>query len=200
LRERLQRAAELDLGDGCEFLVEAPRRTFDAPPDGGARYPVEVRMDSRRFARFSIDVGLGDVILTEADRVTGPNHLGFAGIQPATVALLPVGHHLAEKFHALTLPRASENSRVRDLADIVFLLARDPSDADAVAVVAKAVFERRGSHEMPAALPVPPSTWGVVYEQYAAEYELREGSLEAGYAAAAAYWSRLVAAAGSCAG
>lgn len=47
VREMLQRAADLSLGDWFEFVIGSPVMDLMAAPYGGARYPVEVRMDAR---------------------------------------------------------------------------------------------------------------------------------------------------------
>jgi hypothetical protein len=40
-----------------------------APPYGGARYPVEARMDKRIFARFHLDAGIGDVVMQPLETI-----------------------------------------------------------------------------------------------------------------------------------
>jgi hypothetical protein len=41
----LQEAASLDLGDWFAYTVGAPMMDLDAAPHGGARYPIECRID-----------------------------------------------------------------------------------------------------------------------------------------------------------
>ena len=50
VREMLQAAASLPLGDWFEYTM----MDITAAPYGGARYPVEVRMDGRIFAKFHL--------------------------------------------------------------------------------------------------------------------------------------------------
>jgi len=52
VREMLQSAADAPLGDWFEFVIGPPAMDLTAAPYGGARYPVEARMDERIFARF----------------------------------------------------------------------------------------------------------------------------------------------------
>ena len=40
-----------------------------AAPYGGARYPVEARMDERIFARFHLDAGVGDVVMRPLETI-----------------------------------------------------------------------------------------------------------------------------------
>ena len=51
-----------------------------AAPYGGARYPVEARMDERIFARFHLDAGIGDVVMQPLETIVCRDWLGFAGI------------------------------------------------------------------------------------------------------------------------
>ena len=45
------------LGDWFEYTIGPPVLDLTAAPYGGARYPVEARMDERIFARFHLDAG-----------------------------------------------------------------------------------------------------------------------------------------------
>jgi hypothetical protein len=62
VRDMLQSAADVPLGDWFEFTFGAPALDLTAAPYGGARYAVEARMDERIFARFHLDAGIGDVV------------------------------------------------------------------------------------------------------------------------------------------
>ncbi len=57
IREMLQTMAEVGLDDWFEYLIGSPAMDLDAAPYGGARYPVEARMDDRIFA---LPPGCGD--------------------------------------------------------------------------------------------------------------------------------------------
>ena len=64
--------------------------------------------------------------------VTLPNSLDFAGVATTEVEIVDVHRHAAEKFHAMTRDFGDrENSRVRDLLDLVLLIGHDLLDADA---------------------------------------------------------------------
>jgi hypothetical protein len=63
VREMLQEAASRDLGDWFVYTAGAPMMDLDAAPYGGVRYPFECRMDGRTFAKFHLDVGIGDVLI-----------------------------------------------------------------------------------------------------------------------------------------
>jgi len=53
VREMLQSAADAPLGDWFAFTIGPPVIDLTAAPYGGARYPVEARMDERIFARVT---------------------------------------------------------------------------------------------------------------------------------------------------
>jgi hypothetical protein len=63
VRAMLQEAAATRLNDYFEFLVGEAREDLDGAPEGGIRYPVQAQMDGRDFARFHVDVGIGDAVL-----------------------------------------------------------------------------------------------------------------------------------------
>jgi hypothetical protein len=75
----LQGAANVYLGDWFEYVVGLPIMDLTAAPYGGARYPIEARMDDRIFSRFHLDAGIGDVVMTPVDTIACRDWLAFAG-------------------------------------------------------------------------------------------------------------------------
>ncbi len=122
VREMLQSAADVSLGDWFEFTVGPPVMDLTAAPYGGARYPVEARMDERIFARFHLDAGIGDVVMRPLETIVCRDWLGFAGIESSRVLMIAREQQFAEKIHAYTLPRNAANSRVKDLVDLALLI------------------------------------------------------------------------------
>ena len=100
LRELLQDELTRNLDDWFIFRLGAPTAELQAAPLGGARFPVDTHLDSRQFARFNLDVGLGDVVVSEPEWITGHELLSFAGIPPAQIAMVPLDQQFAEKIHA----------------------------------------------------------------------------------------------------
>jgi len=78
--EHLQRSGSLDVDDFFSFRVGEAMLDPDAAPYGGARYPVESRIDGRTFVRFHVDVGIGDVILDPVETMITRGWLDFAEI------------------------------------------------------------------------------------------------------------------------
>jgi hypothetical protein len=80
LRERLQYAAAVPLPDFFTFIVRGAMAGLNQAPEGDARFPVDARLDDRTFARFHVDLGVGDEVLEPLEIITGEDWLGFAGI------------------------------------------------------------------------------------------------------------------------
>lgn len=118
----MQDAAASDLGDFFIYRIGEATADLDGAPYGGARYPVEAVLADRTFARFHIDIGVGDIVMEPAEIFHLRDWLAFAQISSATVTAISGEQQFAEKVHAYTLPRIQNpNSRVRDLVDMVLL-------------------------------------------------------------------------------
>jgi hypothetical protein len=104
VREMLQSVADIPLGDWFEYMIGPPVMDLTAAPYGGARYPVEARMDARIFARFHLDAGIGDVVIQPLETIECRDRLSFAGIERSRVRMISREQQFAEKIHAYTLP------------------------------------------------------------------------------------------------
>jgi hypothetical protein len=71
LRERLQLAAAVRLPDFFTFIVGEAMLELDQAPAGGARFPVDARLDGRTFVRFHVDLGARDDVIEPLDLVVG---------------------------------------------------------------------------------------------------------------------------------
>jgi len=121
LRAMLQEAASIQLNDYFEFLIGEAREELDGAPEGGSRYPVDARMDGREFARFHVDVGIGDEVLEPLDVVEG--------IAPPSFPVISREQQFAEKVHAYSLPRGDRvNTRTKDLIDMLLLIQHGKLD------------------------------------------------------------------------
>ncbi|HMD70182.1 MAG TPA: nucleotidyl transferase AbiEii/AbiGii toxin family protein [Bryobacteraceae bacterium] len=172
IRQMLQEAAGASLDDWFEFAIAAPIMDLDAAPYGGARFPVEAKMDARIFARFHLDIGVGDFVLQPVDLVECRDWLAFAGIARPSVRIIPREQQFAEKLHAYTLPRSTPNSRVKDLVDLALLVRAGELKPSMVSLAVDATFGRRGTHDVPRQLDPPPTEW---FSQFA---ELSESCLD----------------------
>ena len=189
LRDDLQDAAARDLGDYFVIHIGAPQQEFDAPPGGGARFPVEVLLAQRTFAEFHLDVGVGDVVLGSPEWAKGEEFFAFAGISPARFRILPIAQQFAEKVHSYTLPRTGRiNSRVKDLVDLVLILDKDAPAPDSVRPAIETTFAHRGTHEIPVTIPAAPPTWTSSFTAMAKQVNISETTVEAAVARVNDYW------------
>jgi hypothetical protein len=169
VREMLQNVADVPLGDWFEYLIGPPVLDLTAAPYGGARYPVEARMDERIFARFHLDAGIGDVVMQPLDTIICRDWLGFAGIESSQVWMIAREQQFAEKIHAYTLPRNTANSRVKDLVDLALLIGSGGLDKQRILDALGLTFERRETHDLPVGLVPPPADWQIPFQALAEE-------------------------------
>ena len=186
----LQDAAAVDLRDFFSFAIGRPTQDLAGAPYGGARYPVEVRMDGRTFAKFHLDVGTGDAVLEPADEIRGRDWLGFAGLPTRAFPAISKEQQFAEKIHAYTLPREGRsNTRVRDLVDM-YLLVRMGLDPTATRTALTATFERRAVHHLSSVLPPPSDEWQRPFAALATECHIESDS-NAAYNFVATFYATL---------
>lgn len=192
LRDDLQDVAAHDIGDHFAVNIAAPQQEFDAPPEGGARFPVEVRLDQRVFAKFHLDVGVGDIIVGDLEWTSGEDYLSFAGISPARFRVIPIAQQFAEKVHSYTLPRAGgSNSRVKDLVDLVLILDQSSPVPASIKAAVEATFRHRSTHEIPNILSVPSTTWDSSYTAMAQELGLTQTTTENAISHLNDYWKKV---------
>jgi hypothetical protein len=181
VRAMLQDFAAIQLNDYFEFLVGEAREDLDRAPEGGSRYPVDARMDGREFARFHVDVGIGDEVLEPLDIVEGRDWLGFGGIAPLSFPVISREQQFAEKVHAYSLPRGDRvNTRTKDLIDMLLLIRQGKLDNPILVAAIKATFAKRATHPMPWKLEPPPAEWEPVFQALARECDL-DVRLSAGF-------------------
>jgi hypothetical protein len=168
--EMLREAGQLDLQDFFTFVFGDATQDLDAAPYGGARFPVDGRLAGRTFVNFHLDVSTGDVLREPYESLSGRDWLGFAGIASAGFPAVSPEEQFAEKLHAYTLPRAGrENTRVKDLVDLVLLIERARLDAARLAKAIRETFQRRKTHGIPATLASPPASWSKAFAEMAGE-------------------------------
>ncbi|MBW2462676.1 MAG: nucleotidyl transferase AbiEii/AbiGii toxin family protein [Deltaproteobacteria bacterium] len=125
------------------------------------------RLDEGDFFTFEVSrakhpgvAGDGaDVVTAPPDIVDSSEFMSFVK------GLYPRSTHVAEKLHAMTLPRKTPNSRVRDLPDICLLSQTGTFRASALRAAIDATFLFRDTHDVPAKLPAPPCEWADRYKK-----------------------------------
>ena len=171
LLELIQKAASQDLNDFFVFTIEPPVMELEAAPYGGARFPVEARLDGRSFEKFQLDVGIGDLWIEPFEMLHTTPWLEFAGVKSPSFPVIPKEQQFAEKIHAYTLPRpqGTTNSRVKDLVDMVLLISTGKINSKGLASAIKATFKQRGTHVVSESLPPPPAQWSDPFAKLAKE-------------------------------
>jgi hypothetical protein len=172
--DMVQDAAAGDLDDFFIYRIGEATADLDGAPYGGARYPVVAVLADRTFARFHLDIGVGDIVIEPAEIFNSRDWLGFVQIPPATITAISRDQQFAEKIHAYTIPRThTHNSRVRDLVDMLLLVESNQLVPERVREAILGTFNRRSTHDVPSSLQGPPAVWEKPFFALAAECGLQ---------------------------
>lgn len=147
LLDALFDAAAHEAGDFFEFTVE--RSGIPGDRLGGShRFRVAASLAGRPFETFALDVGFRDEEATPAEQLTTPDILGFAGIEPVTVAAIPLELQVAEKLHAYTrtYEGARPSTRAKDLVDLALIAELSPLNAAPLRDAIEVTYTRRDTH------------------------------------------------------
>lgn len=194
LHERLIDALSDDqFNDHFIFEVSEPAALRD---DGGGhltwRVPVAAFLAGKPFGAIKLDVSPRAHELQATDRLPLPNSLDFAGIPTTEVEIVDVHRHAAEKFHAMTRDFGDrENTRVRDLLDLVLLIENDLINPGSVADAARAVWAERNGTEPPRSLPALPASWQARYAQLADDHDDEARTFPQALALVRSLWTQM---------
>jgi hypothetical protein len=187
--DHVQKMAERDVGDGFQFLIHQPRTELTGAPGGGFRCRIEARLAGRVFARFHLDIALGDSVAGPFDWITSGDLLAFAGIPPARIAVYPLAQQFAEKIYAYTFPwQDPENTRVKDLVDLVLLIDSRLLPLSDLRSAVAVTFAVRSTHPAPVSLPLPPLSWSAAYDALAKDLGLSAPTLAEAYDTLRSFW------------
>jgi hypothetical protein len=172
LLPRLQVSARVETGDFLSYEVapdtEHPVIEADGLPYEGMRFAVKAFLAGRPYGGpFGLDVVLAEPCFGTPELLPGSETLGFIGLPRPIFPSTPIVAHIAEKLHAYTFPRPQPNSRVKDLPDVALLASIGGLDGSALGDAVRTTFQRRGTHLVPSAVPVPPAGWAGPYERIA---------------------------------
>ncbi len=194
LRERIVEALAPDV-DGDEFtLLVGPVKQLMEDGSGHLtwRAKVAAELADRPFGTVQVDVSPRSHELEATDLVPLPNSLDFAGVLAPLVEIVDINRHAAEKFHGMLRDHGDrENTRVRDLVDLVILTEHDLLEPSALATTVRRVWKERGDLEPPATLPTLPSNWLGRYERLIAEHKVEAISFPAAVSIVAAMWTKM---------
>jgi predicted nucleotidyltransferase component of viral defense system len=170
--DMLAEAFRVDLDDGLAFELAGAPRALAGPPGGGLRYLVLARLGGQELVRFKVDVSARDAIVGRLEEHDSDPIVGLLGFSRARFPVYPVAQQMAEKLHAYTMPRAVENTRAKDLVDMVWLASTSAFESGALIDAAVATFERRAAHPWPPRLEPPPAAWARRYAILRRELDL----------------------------
>ena len=171
----LMAAAALDLGDFFSYRVSRTSALDKAVGFHAIRYNVIGDLAGRRFEQFPLDVAFTEAFPLEAERLSGPGALAFAGIEPIELPVVALEQHIAEKIHAYTGTYGTEqreSTRSKDLVDLVLIGTLARPLADRLTSALEATFHSRDRQPLPTALPPPPSAWTQSYATQARDLDL----------------------------
>ena len=175
-------AGRLDLSDFLGFEVERgrPSTEDDDTPWSEHHFRIVPQLAGRAYARpFGVELSFDTPSVGAPELVTGDDVLDFAGITPPTLRLYPIGAHVAETFHAYTLPRARPHANLRDLPELALLASAQSLDARSLREALQRTFELRDTHPLPDHVPDPPAAWLHHYEAFARAERLPWAELDA---------------------
>jgi predicted nucleotidyltransferase component of viral defense system len=182
LELRMQRARttkDIDLRDFFTFVIGDATLDLENAPYGGFRFPIEAKMGIRKFVAFSIDVAAGDCWFEPHESASIHDWFGFAGIPTAKIPIISLEQQFAEKLHSYIRFRDYENSRVKDLIDMILLINDNKMIPQRVLDITEATFKKRDGAAFPPVFHVPPGNWKKKYIEYAKECGIEEDIMSA---------------------
>lgn len=194
LHDRLVEALSADPFEDYFILTVPP--LVQLQEDGGGfvtwRTTVEATLAGRVFGRVKMDISPREHELESTDHIPLPNSLEFAGVPVPAIEIIDVQRHAAEKLHAIQRQYGDrENSRVRDLVDLVLLNESDLLDRRRLSVEVRNVWREREHADPPIGRPPIAAGWRDRYEQLADENDLQTQTFAAAVEFVDALWTDL---------
>lgn len=195
LRERLIDAVGGARAEDWFALAVGPAKQLAEDQGGQPTWRMKIRAElaGKPFGSMQLDVSPRTRELDATEFLPLPNTLSFAGITTPSVEVIDVHRHAAEKFHAMCRDFGDrDNTRVRDLVDLVILIEHELLESPLLANSVRSVWQERDAMRPQASLPSMPRSWEDSYERLAVEHALATTSLVAAEAKAAALWSQML--------
>lgn len=156
------------------------------------RSKVQALLAGNPFGIVQLDISPRAYELDHTDQVALPNSLAFADVASTTIEIIDVNRHAAEKLHAMQKDFGDrENSRVRDLVDLMIFLEHALLDEAELKEAAVHVWHEREMRKPPLTFSSLPSNWAERYEHLAAEHDVEPASFENASTRASELWKRL---------
>jgi predicted nucleotidyltransferase component of viral defense system len=180
-------AQEVGMDDYFSYAIQP---TSKLEPLGGVavRYHVREDLAGRRFEEFHIDIGVRSIPVITPDRLSAPDFLTFADIEPVVVPVIAIEQHIAEKVIAYVRIYEGQrrSSRVKDLVDLVLIQSLTTVAAGRLRHALAITFQSRDDTVLPNHFPPPPVYWQLPYRQMASEVGI-DPTLEHGHRIVAAF-------------
>ena len=140
-----------------------------------------------------IDVSLNEEPVMETQRLnrTG-KHLQRISITAENVEAISREQHFAEKIHAYTRPRKTENSRAKDLVDLYILIRNMGLDEEMAKEAVEKIFEAYASHPIPIELDFPPASWEKQWKRLTEEAFLPDLTIKEAYRVAREFYEMIM--------
>lgn len=117
--------------------------------------------------------------------------LDFAGVPAVEVEIVDINRHAAEKFHGMLKQFGDrENTRVRDLGDLMLMEEEELLDLPTLEVAVQKVWSERGGTP-PFPFPELPAGWSERYERLATDNDIELRSFAEAHRRAKALWHKL---------
>ena len=156
------------------------------------RVTVNASLADRPFGNIQLDISPRTHELSATDRIEVHNLLEFAGVPATTAEVIDIDRHAAEKFHGMTRDFGDrENSRVRDLVDLVILIEHQLLNEMKLRAHIQSVWRERNDENPPPRLPAFPQTWPPRYERLADEHDLTTTSFREAVLLVEELWSKI---------
>jgi len=180
-------------GDGFEFTTSPPQ-VLGADGAGLVSWRIKVAssLAGKPFGGIQLDISPRTHELLATERLTLPNLLDFAGIPATEVEVVDVNRHAAEKLHAMLRDFGErENTRVRDLVDLVLLVEHELLTVAIVTTSVRQVWAERDGIDPPVDLPALPESWPSRYERLATEHHVDPPTFPAAEALVGQLWAEM---------
>ncbi len=190
LHERLVEVLSLDTAsDRFVFIVGVPVRMAEGSQQVTWRARVEATLADTTFASIQLDIAPRPYELMDTDHVELQSLLDFAGVPPSIVEIIDIHRHAAEKLHAMTRDFGDrENSRLRDLVDVVLMLEHEMLTPAVLASRMTDVWAERERSSPPAGLPSLPESWVNRYELLTQQLDIDTRSYQSAVTIVADLW------------
>ena len=180
-------------GDLFEFeITGVSELAADLAGRPGWRLSIDARLGGSVFDSTRLEVVVREDEIVGVEQLELPNTLGFADIPPVTARFVDQRQHFAEKLHAFTRDYGDrDNSRVKDLPDMLLLIDNGLAPDAELAGVVEHVFAARGTHPVPDTLPDPAPAWVVQYPREVVHLDVSARTLAEAMSTLRTFWTQV---------